>query len=81
MANMIEIECPECHSSLWVDVEKKVVVQHNKTKKKNLASFDDLLVKEKEKKEKVDERFLMARDLEQARKKKAEEIFKKSLQE
>lgn len=79
MANIIEIECPLCHSDLWVDVEKKVVVQHKKTKKKNFASFDDLLVKEKEKKEKADERFLMARDLEQAKKKKAEEIFKKSL--
>ncbi len=81
MANIIEIECPECHSNLWVDIEKKIVVQHKKTKKKSFASFDDLLVKEKEKKEKVDERFLIARDLEQAKKKKAEEIFKKSLEE
>jgi hypothetical protein len=29
----------------------------------------------------VDERFVMARDLEQAKKKKAEEIFKKSLED
>ncbi len=79
MANIIEIECPECHSSLWVDVDLKVVVQHNKALKKVNASFDDLLIKEKEKKEKADERFLMARDLEQAKKKKAEEIFRKSL--
>jgi hypothetical protein len=79
MANIIEIECPECHSSLWVDVDSKVVVQHKKTLKKVNASFDDLLIKEKEKKEKADERFLMARDLEQAKKKKAEEIFQKSL--
>jgi hypothetical protein len=81
MANIIEIECPVCHSNLWVDVEKKVVIQHKKTKKKSFASFDDLLVKEKTKKEKVDERFLMAKDLEQAKKKKAEEIFKKSFKE
>jgi hypothetical protein len=79
MANIIEIECPGCHGNLWVDVDKKTVVQHKKTKKKNFASFDDLLVKEKEKKEKTEERFLMAKDLEQAKKKKAEEIFKKSL--
>lgn len=81
MANIIEIECPGCHSSLWVDVEKKVVVQHKKTKKKTFSSFDDLLLKEKEKKEKVDERFLMAKDLEQAKKKKAQEIFEKSLKD
>lgn len=81
MANIIEIECPVCHSSLWVDVEKKVVVQHKKTKKKSFSSFDDLLLKEKEKKEKVDERFLMAKDLEQAKKKKAQEIFEKSFKD
>ncbi len=81
MENIIEIECPGCHTNLWVDVEKKVVVQHQKTKKKNFSSFDDLLLKEKQKKESVDERFLMAKDLEQAKKKKAEEIFVKSLKE
>jgi hypothetical protein len=81
MAELIEIECPVCSGTLWVDVEKKVVVQHKKTKKKNLTSFDDLLLKEKEKKDKVEERFLSARDLEQAKKKKAQEIFEKSLGE
>jgi hypothetical protein len=81
MENIIEIECPGCHTNLWVDVEKKVVVQHQKSKKKNFSSFDDLLLKEKQKKESVDERFLMAKDLEQAKKKKAEEIFVKSLKE
>lgn len=80
MDNIIEIECPDCHSSLWIDVDKKVVVQHKRTKKKVHSSFDDLLVKEKEKKAKVDERFLMARDLEKAKKKKAEELFKKSFE-
>jgi len=78
MANIIEIECPDCHSSLWVDVDSSVVVQHKKTVKKTFASFDDLLLKEKKKKETVEERFMSAKELEQAKKKKAEEIFKKS---
>ena len=81
MGNIIEIECPECHGSLWVDVDKKVVVQHKKTKKKNFNSFDDLLLKEKVKKEKTDERFLQAKELEEAKKKKAEELFKKSFKD
>ncbi|MCP5050036.1 MAG: hypothetical protein GY940_22915, partial [bacterium] len=68
MANIIEIECPDCNSSLWVDVEKKAVIQHKKTEKKKMSSLDELLLKEKEKKAKVDERFLMAKDLEQAKK-------------
>ena len=81
MANIIETECPHCHSSLWVDVEQKVVVQHKKTKKKNFTSFDQLLDKEKAKKEKVDERFRMAKNLGDAKKKKAEELFKQSIGE
>ena len=79
MANIIEIECPNCHSNLWINVDKKVTIQHKKTSKKNAESFDTLLMKEKEKKEKVDERFLMAKELEEEKKKKAEDIFKKSI--
>jgi hypothetical protein len=80
MGNIIEIECPECHANLWVDVEHKTVVQHKKTKKKSFESFDTLLLKEKEKKQKVDERFSMARELEKEKKRKAEEIFAQSMQ-
>jgi hypothetical protein len=79
MANIIEIECPGCHANIWVDIDNKTVIQHKKAVKKNFASFDDLLLKEKKKKETVEERFLSAKELEQAKKKKAEEIFKQSL--
>ncbi|MCP4153441.1 MAG: hypothetical protein GY757_37280 [bacterium] len=78
MSNIIEIECPECHGNLWIDVEKKLVVQHKKSTKKNFASFDDLLLNEKKKKETTEERFLQAKDLEQAKRENAEDIFKKS---
>jgi len=78
--NIIEIECPECHGSLWVDVVQKVVVQHKKNMKKGVVSFDDLLVQEKIKKETTEERFLMARELEKAKKKKAEEIFNQNFE-
>ena len=81
MTNIIEIECPCCHASLWIDKDKKVVVQHKKSKKKVHSSFEDLLSKEKEKKEKVDERFNMAEDLRAAKKKKAEDIFSKSFKD
>ena len=81
MAELIEVECPLCHTNLWIDVEGKKVVQHKKSKKRSFSSFDDLLLQEKEKKEKTEERFLSARELEQAKKKKAEEIFEKSLKE
>jgi hypothetical protein len=34
MENIIEIECPGCHANLWVDVEKKVVVDHKKQQRR-----------------------------------------------
>jgi hypothetical protein len=80
MANIIEVECPDCYSSLWIDIDKKTVIQHKKTKKRNFNSFDDLLLGEKKKKETVDERFIMAKDLEEAKKKKAQEIFNKNFE-
>jgi uncharacterized protein YbaR (Trm112 family) len=51
---LIEIECPVCHANLWVDAEKKNVVQHKRSEKKQLSSFEELLNKEKLKKEAVD---------------------------
>ncbi len=77
MEKIIEVICPKCKSSLWIDVEKKEVVQHKKSvKQKN--SFEDLLAKEKKKKESTEETFSSARELEKAKKKKAEELFNKS---
>jgi Zn-finger nucleic acid-binding protein len=78
---MIEIECPICHANLWVDTDKKNVIQHKRSEKKNLSSFEELLNKEKQKKEAVDERFSQAQSLEQAKKKKAAEFFEQTIKE
>ncbi|MBN2345894.1 MAG: hypothetical protein JXO51_05845 [Candidatus Aminicenantes bacterium] len=81
MGNPIEIQCPVCHANLWVDAEKAQVVQHRRSQKKTLSSFEELLDKEKQKKEAVDERFSQAKSLEQAKKKKAAEFFEQTLKE
>lgn len=81
MDKLIEIECPVCHANLWVDTDKKNVVQHKRSEKKNLSSFEELLNKEKQKKEAVDERFSQAQSLEQAKKKKAAEFFEQTIKE
>jgi Zn-finger nucleic acid-binding protein len=78
---MIEIECPICHANLWVDTDKKNVVQHKRSEKKTLSSFEELLNKEKQKKAAVDERFSQAQSLEQAKKKKAAEFFEQTIKE
>lgn len=79
MDNLIEIHCPVCHASLWVDVDKKNVLQHKKSERKTISSFEELLNKEKEKKEAADERFSQAKSLEQAKKKKAAEFFEQTI--
>jgi len=80
MEKIIEVTCPKCKSNLWIDVEKKEVVQHKKGAKQ-LSSFEDLLANEKKKKESTEETFSSARELEKAKKKKAEEIFNKSFKD
>ena len=80
MENIIEVTCPKCNSSLWIDVDKREVVQHKKGKKQ-LSSFEDLLAKEKKKKESTEETFNSAQKLEKAKKKRAEEFFNKSFEE
>jgi hypothetical protein len=81
MGNLIEINCPVCHASLWVDADKKNVVQHKKSERKVVSSFEELLNKEKKKKEAVDERFSQAKSLEQAKKKKAADFFEQTIKE
>ncbi len=81
MDSLIEIQCPVCHASLWVDTAAKQVVQHKRSEKKVHSSFEDLLDKEKRKKEAVEERFSQAKSLEQAKKKKAAEFFEQTIKE
>jgi hypothetical protein len=71
------IECPVCHSTLWVDSRAKKVVKTEKAKKKT-GSLDDLLVKEKERKSEFDRKFEATAELEKEKKKKAQEKFMKA---
>ncbi len=81
MANIIKIECPGCHHELWVDMDSQKVIQHKKSEKKNVKSFEDLLMNEKKKKEEADETFELARKLKEEKKKKAEDFFRKSFKD
>ena len=81
MSNIIKVECPSCHEELWIDTETQKVIQHKKSEKKNFASFEDLILGEKKKKEQADEKFELARKLKDEKKKKAEAFFKKSFKD
>jgi hypothetical protein len=79
MAKLIEVDCPVCRSRLWVDLETRQVVQHQKAERREPADLAALLEKEKEKKEQADLRFSQARELEKAKKEKAAQLFEAQL--
>jgi hypothetical protein len=63
------IQCPCCRARLWVDPLSREVVQAERAGKPK-SSLDDLLAREKQKKETMDRKFSSTAEL--ARKKKAE---------
>jgi len=71
------LECPVCHSTLWIDPMTKKIVKSEKAKKKT-GSLDDLLMKEKERKGEFDRKFEATAELEKEKKKKAQEKFLKA---
>ncbi len=75
MGKILEVDCPGCTATLWIDADSGDVIQH-KHKDKAKASLEEMLQKEKRKKENVDNRFLQAKNLEEEKKRKAEALFK-----
>ncbi len=43
MSKIIKVECPVCKSLLYIDVEKEIVIKHERQKKKKEISLDELL--------------------------------------
>jgi hypothetical protein len=81
MDDMIKVSCPMCGGELWIDPASHTVIQHKKSEKRVLSSFEELLENESRKKQKTDERFLQAKKLEETKKKKAAEIFEQSMKD
>ena len=80
MEELNKVKCPVCHHILWIN-QNNDVIKHEKSRVKKDISLDKLIIKEKEKKEKFDETFLSAKQLERRKKKEAEEIFKNAFKE
>jgi len=74
--HVFQIECPCCHSLLWVDSFTHDVIKSEKGKKKK-GSLDDLLLKEKKKREEFERKFEATSEMQKERRKKAQEIFEK----
>lgn len=78
---VFQVLCPICKSFLWIDPVTKEVIQHEEKAGKKSKSLEELLLKEKKKKDEADRRFEATAELEKKRSKKAEDKFKKALSE
>jgi hypothetical protein len=76
---VFEIVCPCCQAVLWVDAAGRQVVKAEKNAAKKKGSLDELLEKEKKRKEGFDDKFEATADLERQKKEKAREAFERAL--
>ena len=76
---LFQILCPCCGGLLWIDPLTKQVVQSEKGKKRKEGSLEELLLKEKKKREEMERRFQVTAELEKKKRKKAQEKFENVL--
>lgn len=74
---LFSVTCPCCHTRLWIDPDSKTVIKTEKPPRKK-SSLDDLLVKEKQKKEEADQRFVSTAELARRKKEEARDKFAKA---
>ena len=71
---LLEIKCPLCKGTLWVERTSGKVVDHKSAEKKTV-DFNQFLQKEKERPDQWDEKMKKSKESEQKRKKEWEERF------
>ncbi len=76
--DVLEIICPHCHSTLWVDIVSRTVLRTEKAAKKK-ESLEELLAREKERRAAFDRKFEATAALEREKKEKARAKFEKAL--
>ncbi len=75
--NVFEVACPHCGTVIWVDGEARRVLKSEKGARKK-ESLDDLLLKEKQKKDGMAAKFEATAALEQEKRLRAREKFDKA---
>jgi hypothetical protein len=75
---VFHIQCPGCQKVLWIDPVTQQVIRSEKGKSKK-GSLDDLLLREKKKREGFERKFEATSEMQKERKEKAREIFEKAL--
>jgi hypothetical protein len=75
---VFRVQCPGCLKVLWIDSVTQEVIRTEKGERKK-GSLDDLLVREKKKREGFERKFEATSEMQKERKEKAREIFEKAL--
>jgi len=78
-SDVFEIACPCCQSVLWVDAASRQLVKTEKHAAKKRGTLDELLEKEKKRKEGFDGKFEATAELERQKKERARETFEKAM--
>lgn len=75
---VFRLVCPCCQTVLWVDAAGRSIARTEKGERKK-SSLDDLLDKEKKRKEESDRKFEVTAELTKKKHDLAEELFQKAL--
>ncbi len=75
--NVFEIACPHCGTVIWVDAEHQAVLKTERAARKK-ESLDDLLSREKTKRDGMATKFEATASLEKQKKDKARDAFSKA---
>jgi Zn-finger nucleic acid-binding protein len=75
--SVFEITCPHCGTVIWVDGENRSVLKAERAARKK-ESFDDLLTREKTKRDSMATKFEATASLEKQKKDKARDAFAKA---
>jgi len=77
---VFSVDCPHCHSVLWIDSQTQDVIKSEKGKRKT-ESLEELLWKEKKRKSEFERKFEATAELEKKRREKVKEKVEKALSE
>lgn len=75
---VFKLICPHCQTVIWVDAAGRSITKTEKGERKK-SSLDDLLDKEKKRKEEYERKFEVTAELTKKKHALAEELFQKAL--
>ncbi len=76
---VFEVICPCCRASLWVDAVSRSVVKSEKGAGKEKSSLDDLLSREKQRREGFERKFEATAEMEKRKQDQARVKFEQAL--